>query len=180
MDSPFEYGDFLPSIHRSFHKCYQWWLYLLITHKRKWWWPSPLLPPVCPAPEGFGRWDPCNSASLRLCPSRSLLPRPGIKVILLYRVRFWYIWGFLSVQALYGEENALYWKKSSNGKIPHPCPIKVHKTALDMLPKKHWVIALFEIVRFVTKKILLTVLLDHPVLWCQLNRLSKCLYCFVP
>ena len=33
----------------------------------------------------------------------------------------------LSVEALYGEENALYWKKSSNGKIPHPCPIKVHK-----------------------------------------------------
>ena len=44
------------------------------------------------------------------------------------------------------------------------------------LPKNHWVIALFEIVRSVTKKLLLTVLLDHPVLWCQLNRLSKCLY----
>ena len=127
MDSPFEYGDFFPSIHSFFHKCYQWWLYLLITHKRKWWWPSPLLPPVCPAPEGFGRWDPCNSASLRLCPSRSLLPRPGIKVILLYRVRFGASEGVFKSSGLVWWRKWCILEKPSDGKIPHPCPSKYTK-----------------------------------------------------
>ena len=142
MDSPFEYGDFFPSIHSFFHKCYQWWLYLLITHKRKWWWPSPLLPPVCPAPEGFGRWDPCNSASLRLCPSRSLLPRPGIKVILLYRVRFGASEGVSEYSGL-----VLYSKCSSfeSQNSTHLTLLKHQNTkiALQKLSKNHWVLAFF-------------------------------------
>ena len=51
--------------------------------ERKWWWPSPPAATrrVCPAPGGFGRWNPWNPASLRLYASRSPLPRPSIKLI---------------------------------------------------------------------------------------------------
>ena len=68
---------------------------------------------------------------------------------------------FLSLQALYGEVNIGKTFKRQNST---PLPIKIHKTAIYMLHKNHWVIVLLEIVRAVTRILLLTVLLDHPVL----------------
>ena len=72
---------------------------------------------------------------------------------------------YMSVKALYGEANALYWKSFERQNSTHLTLLKHQntKTALYKLPKNHWVIALFEKFGFVRKKLLLTVSLDHPV-----------------
>ena len=53
---------------------------------------------------------------------------------------------FLSVQALYGEANALFWKSFKRQNSSHLTLLKHQntKTALNKLPKNHWVSALFE------------------------------------
>ena len=73
---------------------------------------------------------------------------------------------FMSVWALYGEANALYWKTIKRQNSTHLTLLKHQntKTALYKLLKNHWVIALFEIFESVRNKLLVTVLLDHPVL----------------
>ena len=69
---------------------------------------------------------------------------------------------FMSVWALYGEANALYWKTIKRPNSSHLTLLDT-KTALYKLPKNHWVIALFEIFGPVRNKLLLTVFLDHSV-----------------
>ena len=53
----------------------------------------------------------------------------------------------MSVQALYGEANALYWKSVERQNSTDMTLLKNKNTkiALYKLPKNHWVIALFEI-----------------------------------
>ena len=69
----------------------------------------------------------------------------------------------MSVYALYGEANALYWKSSERQNSTHITLLKHQniKTPLHKFPKNHCVIALLEIFGSVRKKLLLTVLLDH-------------------
>ena len=72
----------------------------------------------------------------------------------------------LSVEALYGEENALYWKsfESQNSKRLTLLKRQNTKTDLYNLPKNYWVIALIEIYWSARrKKKLVRVVLDHPV-----------------
>ena len=71
----------------------------------------------------------------------------------------------MSVQAFYGEANALYWTSFKRQNSTHLALLKHQnsKTALYKLPKNHWVIALFEISGPVRNKSLVTVSLDHSV-----------------
>ena len=73
---------------------------------------------------------------------------------------------YLSVLALYGAANALYWKSSERQNSTHLTLLKHQntKTSLYKLSKNHWVIALFEFFGSVRKKLQLTVSLKHPVL----------------
>ena len=70
-----------------------------------------------------------------------------------------------TVQALYGEANALYWKSFESQNYAHLTLLKHQntETALYNLPKNHWIMALFENFWSIRKKLLVTVLLDHPV-----------------
>ena len=71
----------------------------------------------------------------------------------------------LSVLALYGAANALYWKSSERQNSTHLTLLKHQntKTSLYKLSKNHWVIALFKFFGSVRKKLQLTVSLKHPV-----------------
>ena len=72
---------------------------------------------------------------------------------------------FMSVQAMYGAGNALYWNDSERQNSMHLTLLK-HlntKTSLYKLSENHWVIALFEFFWSVRKKLQLTVSLKHPV-----------------
>ena len=71
----------------------------------------------------------------------------------------------LSVLALYGAANALYWKSSERQNSTHLTLLKHQntKTSLYKLSKNHWVIALFEFFGSVRKKLQSTVSSDHPV-----------------
>ena len=84
---------------------------------------------------------------------------------------------YLSVLALYGAANALYWKSSERQNSTHLTLLKHQntKTSLYKLSKNHWVIAFFKNFGSVRKKLQYTVLLDHPVvmkviLWWNLSR----------
>ena len=72
---------------------------------------------------------------------------------------------YISVWALYGEANALYWKSFERQNSTHLALLKHQNTkiALYRLPKNHLVIALFEISGPVRNNSLVTVSLDHPV-----------------
>ena len=72
---------------------------------------------------------------------------------------------YLSVLALYGAANALYWKSSERQNSTHLTLLKHQntKTSLYKLSKNHWVIAFFKNFGSVRKKLQFTVLLDHPV-----------------
>ena len=74
----------------------------------------------------------------------------------------------LSVQALYGATNALYWKCFKRQNSTHLTPLKHQntKTSLYKLSKNHWVITLFEFFGSVRRDLQSTVSLDHPVDWC--------------
>ena len=82
----------------------------------------------------------------------------------MYVCEVWMRLLYMSVQALYGEANALYWKSSQRQNSTHLTPLKPQntKTALCKLPKNHWVIAL-DCFGCVRKKLLVTVSLDHSV-----------------
>ena len=71
----------------------------------------------------------------------------------------------LSVLALYGAANALYWKSSERQNSMHLTLLKHQntKTSLYKLSKNHWVIALFKNFGSVRKKLHVTVSFDHPV-----------------
>ena len=73
---------------------------------------------------------------------------------------------FWSVQALYGAENALYWKCLKRQNSTHLTLLKHQNTitSLYMLSKNHWVITLLGIFESVGRKFQSTVSLDHPVL----------------
>ena len=51
---------------------------------------------------------------------------------------------YMSVKALYGEANALYWKSFERQNSTYLTLLKIPKPPYN-LPKNHWVIALFEI-----------------------------------
>ena len=72
---------------------------------------------------------------------------------------------YMSVQAMYGAGNALYWNDSERQNSMHLTLLKYPntKTSLYTLSKNHWVIALFEFFGSVRKKIQFTVSLKHPV-----------------
>ena len=72
---------------------------------------------------------------------------------------------FWSVQALYGAENALYWKCLKRQNSTHLTLLKHQNTitSLYMLSKNHWVITLLGIFESVGRKLQSTVSLDHPV-----------------
>ena len=72
---------------------------------------------------------------------------------------------FWSVQALYGAENALYWKCLKRQNSTHLTLLKHQNTitSLYMLSKIHWVITLLGIFESVGRKLQSTVSLDHPV-----------------
>ena len=74
--------------------------------------------------------------------------------------------GVRSVKAVNGAANALFWKSSETQNFTYLKILKHQntKTALYKLLKNHWVIALFEIFESVRNKLLVTVLLDHPIL----------------
>merc|ERR1711894_615964 len=76
---------------------------------------------------------------------------------------------YLSVLALYGAANALYWKSSERQNSMHLTLLKHQntKTSLYKLSKNHWVIAFFKNFGSVRKKLQFTVLLDHPVEICR-------------
>ena len=78
---------------------------------------------------------------------------------------------FWSVQALYGAENALYWKCLKRQNSTHLTLLKHQNTitSLYMLSKIHWVITLLGIFESVGRKLQSTVSLDHPVLYMDLN-----------
>ena len=63
------------------------------------------------------------------------------------------------------EVNVLYWKSFESQNSTHLTLLKHQntKTALYRLLKSHWVIALFKFFLVRQKKLLVTVLLDHPV-----------------
>ena len=71
---------------------------------------------------------------------------------------------YLSVQALYGTANALYWKSFVRQNSTHLTLLKYQntKTALYKLHKNHWVFALFEIFGSVRKKITCDSLFGSP------------------
>ena len=81
---------------------------------------------------------------------------------------------YLSVLALYGAANALYWKSSERQNSMHLTLLKHQntKTSLYKLSKNHWVIALFKKIGSVRKRLQSTVSLDHPVLYRLLNLFS--------
>ena len=66
---------------------------------------------------------------------------------------------------MYGEANALYWESFESQNYTHLILLKHQNTkiALYKLLKNHWVMALFENIWSVRKKVLVAVLLDHPV-----------------
>ena len=69
-------------------------------------------------------------------------------MVCIYVYEFWMrLWACMSVKALYGEANALYWKSFERQNSTHMTLLKTKntKSALYKLPKNHWVIALFEI-----------------------------------
>ncbi len=72
---------------------------------------------------------------------------------------------YMSVQAMYGAGNALYWNDSERQNSMHLTLLKYPntKTSLYKLSKNHWVIAFFKNFGSVRKKLQFTVLLDHPV-----------------
>ncbi len=72
---------------------------------------------------------------------------------------------YMSVQAMYGAGNALYWNESERQDSMYLTLLKHQntKTSLYKLSKNHWVIALFEFFGSVRKKIQFTVSLKHPV-----------------
>ena len=73
---------------------------------------------------------------------------------------------YMSVQAMYGAGNALYWNDSERQNSMHLTLLKHQntKTSLYKLSKNHWVIALFKKFGSVRKKLQSTVSLDHPVM----------------
>ena len=72
---------------------------------------------------------------------------------------------YMSVQAMYGAGNALYWNDSERQNSMHLTLLKYlnTKTSLYKLSKSHWVIALFKNFGSVRKKSQYTVSFDHPV-----------------
>ena len=74
---------------------------------------------------------------------------------------------YISVQAMYGAGNALYWNDSERQNSMHLTLLKYPntKTSLYKLSKNHWVIAFFKNFGSVRKKLQFTVLLDHPVVY---------------
>ena len=73
---------------------------------------------------------------------------------------------YMSVLALYGAANALYWKTPILRQNSTHLTLLKHKnskTSLYKLSKNHWVIALFEFFGSVRKKLQSTVSSDHPV-----------------
>ena len=72
---------------------------------------------------------------------------------------------YISVQALFCEANALYWKSFERRNSTHLTLLKHQntKTTLYKLPKDHWVIPLLGIFGPVRNKLLVTVSFDHPV-----------------
>ena len=72
---------------------------------------------------------------------------------------------YMSVQAMHGAGNALYWNDSERQNSMHLTLLKHQntKTSLYKLSKNHWVIALFEFFGSVRKKLQFTVSLKHPV-----------------
>ena len=74
---------------------------------------------------------------------------------------------YMSVQAMYGAGNALYWNDSERQNSMHMTLLKYlnTKTSLYKLSKNHWVIALFKIFGSIRKKLQFTVSLDHPVMY---------------
>ena len=83
---------------------------------------------------------------------------------------------YMSVQAMHGAGNALYWNDSERQNSMHLTLLKYPntKTSLYKLSKNHWVIAFFKNFGSVRKKLQYTVLLDHPVApliwsWLELN-----------
>ena len=72
---------------------------------------------------------------------------------------------YLSVQALNGAANALYWNISERLNCIHLTLLKHQntKTALSKLSKNHWGFAFFKKFGSVRKKLQFTVFLDHPV-----------------
>ena len=72
---------------------------------------------------------------------------------------------YMSVQAMHGAGNALYWNDSERQNSMYLTLLKYPntKTSLYKLSKNHWVIAFFKNFGSVRKKLQYTVLLDHPV-----------------
>ena len=72
---------------------------------------------------------------------------------------------YISVLALYGRANAIYWQSSERQNSMHVTLSKHQntKTSLYKLSKNHWVITLFEIFGSVRRDLQSTVSLDHPV-----------------
>ena len=72
---------------------------------------------------------------------------------------------YMSVQAMHGAGNALYWNDSERQNSKHLTLFKYTntKTSLYKLSKNHWVITLFEIFGSVRRDLQSTVSLDHPV-----------------
>ena len=72
---------------------------------------------------------------------------------------------YMSVLALYGAENAIYWKSFERQNSTHLTLLKHQntQTAQYKLPKNHWVIAPFYISGSIKRKLQSTVSLDHPV-----------------
>ena len=90
----------------------------------------------------------------------------GIWVLLIDLFKVWMrIRVYGSAQALYCVANTLYWKSFKRQIFTHLTVLKHQntKTSLYELSKNHWVFALFEIIWYVRKQLLVTVFLDHPV-----------------
>ena len=87
---------------------------------------------------------------------------------------------FISVWALYGEANALYWKSFERQNSTHLTLLKHQntQTALYKLPRNHWVIAHFENFGPVRNNLLVTVSLDHPVATSHIHYNTNCRYQF--
>ena len=73
---------------------------------------------------------------------------------------------YMSVQAMHGAGNALYWNDSERQNSMYLTLLKYPntKTSLYKLSENHWVFALFEFFGSVRKKLQSTVFNDHPVL----------------
>jgi len=74
---------------------------------------------------------------------------------------------YLSVLALYGGANALYWKSSERQNSTHLTLLKHQntQTSLYKLSKNHWVIVLFDFFGSVRKKITTHSLFGSPCTW---------------